>query len=344
MTSTPATASASSRWLGRALSAALIAGAIAVCTLALRTIYAHPRTDDAYVRANVIGIAPHVSGPIVELPIVDNQFVREGDLLFAIDPRPYEAALAAAEAQLAVANLEIQARERDADAVAAEVERVEAQDAFDRQYLERIEPLLEKKFVTANDVVHARTSLAASEAAVREAKQRLRQANDLLGQLGDVNAYRAAAEAAAVAARLDVGYTEVRAPFDGWITNLNISAGAYANEGEQVFALVDDREWFVMANFRETFLPSIRTGMRAEVYLMAYPGQRFAGTVQGIGWALYQSNGATVGVLPEVEPTLNWVRLAQRFPVRVRLDEHDPDRPFRMGATAVVTVRGFEPD
>lgn len=326
--------------MGAALSVALVAGAIVISAIALERIYANPRTDDAYVRANVIGIAPHVSGPIVELPLVDNQFVREGDLLFVIDPRPYEAALAAAEAQLAVADLEIRARERDVEAARAEVERVAAQDTFDRQYLARIEPLLEKKFVTANDVVRARQSVAASEAAVREAKQRLGQAEDLLGQLGDVNAYRAAAEAAAVAARLDVAYTEVRAPFDGWVTNLNISVGQYANEGQQVFALVDDRHWYVMSNFRETFLTNIRPGMRADVYLMAYPGRRFTGTVQGIGWALYQSNGATVGVLPQVEPTLNWVRLAQRFPVRVSLDERDPERPFRMGATAVVTIRG----
>ena len=328
------------RWIGAVVSAALIVGAVAVSVVALQRIYANPRTDDAYVRANVIGIAPHVSGSIVELPIADNQFVREGDLLFIIDPRPYEAALAAAEAQLAVADLEIRARERDVEAAVAEVERVEAQDTFDRQYLARLEPLLEKKFVTANDVVRARQTVAASEAAVREAKQRLGQAEDLLGQLGDVNAYRAAAEAAAVAARLDVTYTEVRAPFDGWVTNLNISVGQYANEGEQVFALVDDREWYVMSNFRETFLTHIRPGMRADVYLMAYPGHRFRGTVQGIGWALYQSNGATVGVLPQIEPTLNWVRLAQRFPVRIALDERDPERPFRMGATAVVTIRG----
>lgn len=328
------------RWIGAVLSAALIVGAVAVSVVALQRIYANPRTDDAYVRANVIGVAPHVSGPIVELPIADNQFVRAGDLLFIIDPRPYEAALAAAEAQLAVADLEIRARERDVEAAVAEVERVEAQDTFDRQYLARLEPLLEKKFVTANDVVRARQTVAASEAAVREAKQRLGQAEDLLGQLGDVNAYRAAAEAAAVGARLDVTYTEVRAPFDGWVTNLNISVGQYANEGEQVFALVDDREWYVMSNFRETFLTHIRPGMRADVYLMAYPGHRFRGTVQGIGWALYQSNGATIGVLPQIEPTLNWVRLAQRFPVRIALDERDPERPFRMGATAVVTIRG----
>ena len=106
-----------------------------------------------------------------------------------------------------------------------------------------------------------------------------------------------------------------------------------------MFALVDDREWYVMANFRESFLRNIAPGMEAEVYLISYPSRRFRGRVQGIGWALYQENGATVGVLPSVEPTLNWVRLAQRFPVRIVLEERDADHPFRMGQTAVVTVR-----
>lgn len=136
----------------------------------------------------------------------------------------------------------------------------------------------------------------------------------------------------------------MRAPFDGYVTNLNIAVGEYANQGRQVFALVDDREWYVMANFREDFLASIAPGMEAEIYLMSYPRRKFRGRVQGIGWALYQKDGSTVGVLPAVEPTLNWVRLAQRFPVRILLEESDPAHPFRMGASAVVTIRGNAPD
>ena len=329
------------RFVGRVASVVIVLAAVGLGWFSLRLTYEHPRTDDAYVRANVVGIAAHVSGPIVELPIVDNQFVREGDLLFVVDPRPYEAVLAAAEAELALTDFNIRSRAREVEAAEAEVERLAAQDAYDRQYLERIEPLLEQEFVTANDVFEARAEAAASSAAVREARQRLDQARDLLAQLGDANAYRAAAEAAVADAALNVSYCEVRAPFDALITNLNISVGEYANEGEQVFALVDDREWYVMANFRETFLESIQPGMKVDVYLMAYPGQRFRGTVQGLGWALFQPNGATVGILPQVDPTLNWVRLAQRFPVRIILEERDPERPFRMGATAVVTIEGF---
>ena len=141
-------------------------------------------------------------------------------------------------------------------------------------------------------------------------------------------------------AELDVSYCRVRAPFDAYVTNLNIAVGEYARQGQQVFALVDDRAWYVIANFRETYVGVIKPGMVAEVYLMSYPHRRFRGVVQGIGWANLPDQGLTVGVLPDVPRTLNWVRLASRFPVRILLEERDPERPFRMGATAVVTIKG----
>ncbi len=99
-------------------------------------------------------------------------------------------------------------------------------------------------------------------------------------------------------AQLNVNYCYVHAPFDGYVTNLNIAVGQYANEGKEVLSLVDNRNWYVMANFRENFLSHIRPGMSAEVFLLSYPNQRFHGRVQGIGWGLHQQNGATVRRLP----------------------------------------------
>jgi len=189
-------------------------------------------------------------------------------------------------------------------------------------------------------VEDARSKQRAAAAAHEQARHELTRAKELLAQFGELNARRQAAQAAVGDAELNVGYCWVRAPFDGYITNLNISVGQYARQGEQVLALVDGRSWYVLANFRETFLDAIRPGMEADVYLMSYPGHRFRGVVQGTGWAIHPPDGATVGVLPEVQPTLNWVRLAQRFQVRIKLEDPDPEQPFRMGATAVVTVRG----
>jgi multidrug resistance efflux pump len=330
------------RVAGRLLGIGIVAATAVVAAVVWTRIYEHPRTDDAYVRANVVGIAPHVSGPIVELPIVDNQRVAAGDLLFVVDPRPYEAALARARAELELTELEVRGYERAIAAAEARVVQREADAAYAQQYVARLEPLLSGQFVTQNQVIEARTKARAAEAAVAEAQSELQRARDVLGQLGDVNARRQAARAAVDDAQLDVDYCRVHAPFDAYVTNLNIAIGQYANQGREVFALVDDRVWYVMANFRESFLRSIEPGMAADVYLIGYPDRLLRGRVQGIGWALHQANGATVGVLPAIEPTLNWVRLAQRFPVRVILEERDPAIPLRMGATAVVTIRGFE--
>ncbi|MCH2171710.1 efflux RND transporter periplasmic adaptor subunit [Myxococcota bacterium] len=196
--------------------------------------------------------------------------------------------------------------------------------------------------MTANLVLVAVCGATASGAAVARSRFELERARKNLGESDGVNARRAAAEARLYDAQLNVDYCTVRAPFDGYVTNLNIAVGEYANQGQQVFALVDDRNWYVVANFREVFLEEIRPGMRAVVYLMTYPGRAFQGEVQGIGWALWQKNGSSVRGLPDVEPNLNWVRLAQRFPVRVILEPPNADFPYRMGQTAVVTIKGFD--
>jgi len=409
---------------GRVLGALIVVVAITAIALVWHLSDVYPRTDDAAVRANVVGIAPHVSGPIVELHVVDNQRVETGDLLFAIDSRPYEARLARARADLELAKKEVEAQERAAASAGAEVERreaglaaadaevvgreteasasdseiarreaeraaaeasvvrLQAELGYAEDYLRRVEPLLARQFVTADRVSEARTRRDAAAAAVNEgrrkvtaaesavveagkrrqvalaavtqsrasrsatavgigqARQDRSRAQALVAQLADGNARLKAAAATVESAELDVGYCRVRAPFPAYVSNLNITVGEYARQGQQVFALVDDRAWYVMANFRETYLSSIRPGMLAEVYLMSYPGRRFRGRVQGIGWANQPDEGATLGILPAVPRTLNWVRLASRFPVRIVLEERDPERPFRMGATAVVTIKG----
>jgi multidrug efflux system membrane fusion protein len=331
------------RIVGRTLFAAVIIVDLVLGGYVLRLYYLHPRTDDAYVRANVVSVAPQVSGTIVELPVRDNQHVKAGDLLFVVDPRPYQAELDLAEARLVLTDLQIGALNYAIGAAQAREKRAEADADYDRQYLARIVPLEKEDFVTANEVADARSKLAAARAAVEQARSETGQAEKQLGQLGDINARRAEAEAEVYKAKLNVGYCRVRAQFDSYVTNLNIAVGQYANQGREVMSLVDNRTWYVIANFRETFLPYIATGMTAQVYLLGYPNRRFRGVVEGVGWALYQENGATISGLPNVAPTLNWVRLAQRFPVRITLLGDDPRFPFRMGATAIVTIEGRPP-
>jgi membrane fusion protein, multidrug efflux system len=325
---------------GRVIGALIVVAAIVLGIYVTRLYYVYPRTDDAYVRANVVGIAAHVSGPIVKMPIVDNQHVKPGQLLFIVDPRPYQSVVDRTEANLALTNLQIKALKDAIRAASSRKAQLEAELAYDKQYLDRIEPLLKRHFVTANDVFNARSRVEADQAGVASAQSEVSKAQNDLGQYGDINARRKAAEAALYDAKLNLYYCYVRAPFDAYITNLNIAVGQYANEGREVLSLVDNRQWYVLANFRENFLGHIRPGMPARVYLLSYPNKRFRGRVQGVGWALYQNNGATVQGLPQIEETLNWVRLSQRFPVRIVLEESDPAFPFRMGATAVVTIQG----
>jgi membrane fusion protein, multidrug efflux system len=334
--------SAVRRAAGRIVGIAIVAVTIVLGLYVARLYYLYPRTDDAYVRANTVGIAPHVSGPIIELPVHDNQHVAKGDLLFIVDPRPYQAALDAEQAKLELTNLDIGALDAAIAAAKSRQAQREADAAYDKQYLDRIAPLLSDNYVTADQVSNARSKLAAAQAAVANARSEVAKAEKDLGQLSgsDINTRRKAVQAAVYNAKLNVDYCYVRAPFDAYVTNLNIAVGQYANEGKDVLSLVDNRTWYVMANFRETFLAHIEPGMIADVYLLSYPNKRFRGRVQGVGWALYQDNGATIEGLPRVAPTLNWVRLSQRFPVRITLVDRDPKFPYRMGATAVVTIVG----
>jgi multidrug resistance efflux pump len=373
--------------IGRIVSYATFAAALLSMVIVWNQIQRYPRTDDAYLRANTIGMAPRVFGQIAELPIRDNQFVKTGDLLYRIDPRPYEVALARAEANLAVVDFEVRAlsdavqvadariatSKADVDKAQADIVRRKADVAaakaradYAADYLGRIKPLLEQQFMTADrvalaesDLQAAKAGVAAADAAVANADAALvaaqsavvsaeaeaKRARNALAQVGDVNVRVAAAKVEIADARLNLGYCEVRAPIDGWVTNLNTNVGAFVKTGDNLFSIVQNTEWWVIANFLETEVEQIRVGQEVAVYIYAYPGHRFKGTVQGIGWALYQPNGATQQTLPDVKPTLNWIRLAQRFPVRITLEPFDSKYPYRMGATvtAIVKTGGRDP-
>jgi multidrug efflux system membrane fusion protein len=178
----------------------------------------------------------------------------------------------------------------------------------------------------------------AAEAALQQSRSERARAEDAVGQVANTNARVAAAEAAVHAAELDLEFTRVRAPFSGRVVNLNLSVGAFARNGAEVFTLVDTGTWYVMANFRETQLRHIPGGAPVDLYLQSHPGRHFRGTVVGLGWAVLPENGTSVNGLPRVERSLDWIRLAARFPVRIKVE--DPDESFRIGASAVATVNG----
>lgn len=332
------------RIVGRMIGLAIIVAGVAAAVTTARTNSVNPRTDDAYVSANVIGMAPHVQGPVVQLNVVDNQAVEKNDLLFVVDPRPYEAELQRARGELILAQAEVEGIEQAIAAGRAEVARLAAEADYARAHAGRLEPLVAGRFISADQYQEAVTKAKSLDATLQQGRSQLAQQQKLLAQQGDVNGRLETAKAHVRLAELNVQYCYVRAPFKGLVTNLNISVGMYAHVGERVFALVDRRMWYVLANFRETLLPAIKPGMEARVNLVGEPGRTLHGVVQGIAWSVLPPSGEKTELLPKVDPTLNWARLAQRIPVRIILDAPPPDTPVRMGMTAAAAITGFPPD
>ncbi len=363
--------------LGRWISVAILVAAVLLGLAVLYRANHYPRTEDAEIFANFIGIAPQVDGPVIRLNVKDNQFVKKGELLYEIDDRPYQYALenaqseqAALEGQISdeqrkiaalvsavsVAKANIHSMEANVTNAERGVSRARAEWNYANNNLHRLEPLLSKQFVTVDQVDKAKSSEIAEAEALKQAESRLQLAqaelNSALAQheqaghavttLEPLINQRGAKTAAVETARYKLDNCRVYAPFDARVTNLTISEGAYAHVGQQMFTLIDARTWWAIGNFREGQLKRIAPGMRAEVYVLSNPDLRFSGVVDSIGFGVTPDPdviGNLQSGLPDVQRTLNWVHLASRYPVRVRVDNPTPDL-FRVGASAVVTVRG----
>jgi multidrug efflux system membrane fusion protein len=391
--------------IGVILSVAIVIGAVALGFIVIYHTNLYPRTDDAEILANFIGIAPQVEGPILHLNVHDNQFVKQGDLLFEIDDRPYRYALertiseqatlegqisderrriAALVSAVSVSQANIHGTEADVNRWAAAVDqahadvanaeqgvsRAQAEWTYANNNLHRIEPLLVKQFVTVDQVDRARTSEVAQAQALKQAQSQLRlaqaglqsmlaqeersramlqqsraqheQAQNAVTTLEPLAKQRGARASAIETARYNLDNCRVYAPFAARVTNLTISEGAYAHIGQQVFTLIDARTWWAVANFREGQLQHIAPGMRSDVYVMSKPDVRFSGVVDSIGFGVTPDAdvvGRLEPGLPDVQRTLNWVHLASRYPVRVRID-NAPSDLMRISESAVVVVRG----
>jgi multidrug efflux system membrane fusion protein len=291
-------------------------------------------------------VAPRVSGQIIKLNVVDNQEVKEGDVLFEIDPADYQlqldnalAAQASLERQIEVARSQDENLKFQVKASEAGVEEAQATEKQDQDTLERLKPLLPKGFATADDVDRAETAVKVAQASLATQEQQLNQAKTSLSSLATLQAQRAEAGAAVNLARLHLSYCKIPAPFPGKVINLNLSVGAYASVGVPVFSLLDLRHWYVIANFREGELRHCSEGSLVDLYLMSAPSRHFTGKVQGIGWAVESKDEIDVSQgVPSVPRELNWVHIAQRFPVRIEVENADPEL-FRNGASAVAIVQ-----
>ena len=404
----------------------LVVAAISAWLL-YRQYSAQPWTRDGMVRADIVKIAPRVSGYLVQIAVKDNQAVRKGELLFQIDPSPYQlavdqaevqldqaredvtalqAALQAAEAtikqrraavtsargkideaqagiesagaavreaesgvvsaralvtqvqaQLVEAQREAARAKRLADREAGSVETAEAKAAAveaSQAQLDSVNAELQQAQATLAKIkaaqreaqaklLIAQNGLAEAEAAVITATADRDQAKATLGKPGEANVRIRSAEVQLEQAKLDLGWTSIAAPADGYVTNMSLRSGTFVTAGTPFVALVDAASFRVDGYFQETKLKRIQRGARAIVTLMGHHDRPLEGEVESIGYAinppnLVQTEGPE-NLVPTIEPTFEWIRLAQRVPVRVRLKDIPTDLHLVAGTTASISIR-----
>jgi multidrug resistance efflux pump len=349
------------------LTGLIVAVAVIMVLLKYWDYVTNPWTRNGQVRAQVVQITPRVSAPIVKLPIADNQLVKAGDLLFAIDPRTFEATLEQKRAQLDNTRDEIEALEKQVEAAQAEVEaatanikkaeaairaytgRVEQADAeYKRQQIldkqkatskKRVESAKANYIAVVNEKANAEAQLLQMQAQLSETQANLAEARANLGESGERNAQLRLARAEVREAELNLEFTEVRAPVDGYVTNLNLRLGSQAVANQPALALVDVNSFWIHGFFRENYIKDMRIGDRAIVTLMTYPDKPLEGCVDSLGWGIAQQDGSTgFDLLPNISPTFEWIRLAQRVPVRIHLDKVPEGVELRVGTTASVLV------
>lgn len=357
------------RRLSRYLLTGLIAAAAIAAVAFMYSDYViNPWTRDGQVRANVIQVAPRVSGPIVRLPIRDNQAVKAGDLLFEIDPRTFQAQLARAQAEYDRTVKDLVSLSRQVEAAEANVEQyrsaisqaesevnaTEAKLEEAKLNVERAQTLLEtgdiaqarfdrieRNFtVDVAEKEQADAGLLSARSAFAQAEANLAKAQADLGVEGEDNARLRAAQAAVEEAQLNLEFTRLTASVDGFVTNLELRLGSQVVSDTPALALVDSASFYIEAYFRETQVSDMQSGQEAVVTLMSHPDTPLAGVVDSLGWGIAKQDGSTGSdLLPNVSPTFEWIRLAQRIPVRIELRDVPESVALRVGATASVMVR-----
>ena len=276
-----------------------------------------------------------VMGPIVRVPIRDNQYVHKGDVLFEVDKRPFEAALAEADGRLRLA--EQGTRQDRSDVLAAEADVAQPNASLDnaQSQLRRTTRLVEQNFMSKQALDDAEARLRTAQAAVEAAKARVAKARAALSASGDTTPAVRVAQAEVEKAKLDLEHTIARAPEEGFITHFDLTPGTVVTPGNPLFAIVVAGSFWVDANFKETELTGVAPGRPATIVVDMYPDHAFHGQVE----SLAGGTGAAFSLLPAQNANGNWVKVAQRVPVRIGITDPDPRFPLRVGATATVTVQ-----
>jgi len=312
----------------------VLAAAVLGHALWKRYLYS-PWTRDGRVRADVVQIAPDVAGLVATVPVHDNQFVHKGELLMTIDRDRYILALQQAEANLAAAEASARAAGAGAAAAAAAISGSKTEyEMFEAQAQRRLQ-MPEQSVISVEDRQNAVAAANNARAGLQQAQASHNQAS-----AGAQQALAAVqqAQVAVDLARLNLQRTEVRAPADGYVTNLDVRVGDYAAAGAARMALIDSHSYYIYGYFEETKLPQLRVGDPVDIRLMA-GGVHLKGTITGIARGITDSDNPTgANLLADVNPTFNWVRLAQRVPVRIAIDTAALPKGMVLAAGMTATI------
>lgn len=279
----------------KSLKSVLLVGLIVAAAFGLYQWWAYqeafPSTDDATLQADILTIAPQVTGKVDSVAVVENGYVKAGDVLFTLDAGTLQAAVNAARAQLDLATLSTGAQ--------------------------------------TSEVTAAEANVTSATAALTQAEADLTR-DAALAKAGDV------AQAALDQAELMLAHVTVTAPASGWVANLRLRPGQVVSVGQPLFSIVEDGDWWIDANFKETDLARITPGQSVAIAIDMYPGQSLTGKVDSLG----AGSGAVFSLLPAQNATGNWVKVTQRFPVRIALDPLPAGSPvqLRVGASVTATV------
>jgi membrane fusion protein, multidrug efflux system len=289
-------------------------------------------TDDAQVKQDIVSVSAQVTGPVQQVYVRNGSKVKRGDVLFRIDPAPFQVALEQAQAQLANAELQTTQLKTQAAGTGADITGSDANLKIKQNALARQTALLKQGFTTRSDYDDAFNDVKTAEQQLEDAKARAANAHAAIapGQQPQI----AQAQAAVDKAKLDLSRSTVRAPMDGTVENAdNLQVGQMAAEGLGMLSIVHSQAAWVEANFKEKDVGRMHPGQRAEISVDAYPGQKFPAHVQSIG----AGTGSEFSLLPAQNANGNWVKVTQRVPVRIAFNG-TPSKPMIAGLSVNATV------
>ncbi|GBQ28348.1 multidrug ABC transporter [Acetobacter estunensis NRIC 0472] len=308
-------------------------------------------TDDAFTQGRAVTVAPHIGGYVTELLVDDNQFVHAGQLLARIDPRDWtaerdraraaveeaEATMAAHQMLLAVAEKNFPGRleAAQADLLVAKAQEFRARTDYNRQHS------VMRAATSQQDIDYSKAGLDEARARVAQAQAQVMIAMPVKPNIANAQAAvqgdaatLASAKAALVRAELNLEWTEIRAPQDGWISQRNVERGRYVTTGQSLFSIVTPEVW-VIANYKETQITNMRPGQKVDISVDAYPSHELHGHID----SLQKGTGATFSAFPPENATGNYVKIVQRVPVKIRIDSGlDPEVPLALGLSVVPVV------